>query len=383
MIHRISRRQENGVVNRANSTSTSQQLREWKYKCKYYQWGSFITGLPKETMDQEKRNISNEIDIEESEAEHQLQDDEDSETSDSPDHVETVDEEEKVETTDNKKNGPFRLSEEHRQIVERTFNGMKKERMWRLSTGKYVEKELFELGKKLEFEHVVHSFIVDVDDVIIRQHFNMTELDEIDNAPGPQEPELSDEIVEFLNKFFHKTRLNDIRKIIKEMIFDDNYDHEKDHDKDYIIYALYSLVREIQSESLKDVNLEAWFNCHVWNSIFDQAFGDLKAISVVRGESSSLASASRKNSKRKSGERRKMGHRGDWILRSVSNGVKDEFGAGEAGKIWVDKNGTKILKEKGLKLPKTLKDMLIKLMDKVDWDVKRCLEIQTVGMIHA
>jgi hypothetical protein len=77
-----------------------------------------------------------------------------------------------------------------------------------------------------------------------------------------------------------------------------------------------------------------------------------------------------------------MGRRGDWILRRVSNGVKDEFGAGEAGKSWTDKNGTKVLKEK-LKLLKTLKDMLIKLMDKVDWDVEMCSKIQTVGMIHA
>jgi hypothetical protein len=48
---------------------------------------------------------------------------------------------------------------------------------------------------------------VDVDDVIIRQHFDKTELDEIDDAPDPQVPELSDEIVEFLNKFSHKVIL--------------------------------------------------------------------------------------------------------------------------------------------------------------------------------
>ncbi|CAB4426879.1 unnamed protein product [Rhizophagus irregularis] len=101
------------------------------------------------------------MDIKENEAVHELHDD-----LDTSDHEETADEEEEVvETTDNKKvkenkNGSFRLSEEHRQIVEQAFNGMKKERMWRLSTEKYVEKELFELGKKLEFEHAVHSFIV-------------------------------------------------------------------------------------------------------------------------------------------------------------------------------------------------------------------------------
>ncbi|CAG8544462.1 11598_t:CDS:2 [Ambispora leptoticha] len=146
---------------------------------------------------------------------------------------------------------------------------------------------------------------------------------------------------------------------------------------------IHCKVREIQSGSLKVANLEAWFNCHVWNVVFDQAFGDVNAISVVRGESTSLASASRKNIKRLSGERRKMGRRIDWILRSISNGDRDEFGAGEAGKSWVDKNGTKFLKEAGLKLPKTLKDMLVKLMEKAGWDEESRAKIQTVGIIHA
>ena len=45
-----------------------------------------------------------------------------------------------------------------------------------------------------------------------------------------------------------------------------------------------------------------------------------------------------------------MDHRVDWNLRSVSNGDKDEFGAGEARKSWMDENETKFLKETGLKV---------------------------------
>lgn len=102
-----------------------------------------------------------------------------------------------------------------------------------------------------------------------------------------------------------------------------------------------------------------------------------------RGETTSLATASRKNAKRKSGERRKMGRRGDWILRSVTNGDKHEFGAGEAGNVWTDDHGTKFLKEAGLKLPKVLKDMLIKLMKKIDWNERKRTRMQTVGIIHS
>ncbi|CAB4489140.1 hypothetical protein RhiirA1_535817 [Rhizophagus irregularis] len=187
----------------------------------------------------QKSDKYNETDIEENEAVHELHDD-----LDTSDHEETADEEEEVvETTDNKKvkknkNRLFRLSEKHQQIVKRVFNGMKKGRMWRLSTEKYVKKKLFELGKKLEFEqsflflNAVHSFIVDVDDVIIKQHFSKTELDEIDDAPSSQIPELLDEIVEFLSKFDYKTKLSDIRDIIRETMFDGNYNHEKDNDND-------------------------------------------------------------------------------------------------------------------------------------------------------
>ncbi|CAG8699506.1 3960_t:CDS:2, partial [Acaulospora morrowiae] len=280
-------------------------------------------------------------------------------------------------------NGPFLLTTEHRQEIQDVYKKMKKERMWKLPTGRYVEEELFKLGKKLKFEHAVHSFIVDVDDETIRNHFNEAELDEIDCTLGPQVPELSDDITNCLDKFIDKTNLNEIREIIKDLMFGSNYDHKNHHDIDYVIFALYALIREIQNGSLKDNNLETWFNCHIWNAFLDQAFGDLNAISIVRGESTSLASATRKNIKRRLGERRRMGCRTDWILRSINNGDRDEFGAGEVGKSWEDENGTKFLKEAGLKLPKTLKDMLVKLMKKADFDEEKCAKIQTVGIIHA
>ncbi|CAG8700541.1 16043_t:CDS:2, partial [Racocetra fulgida] len=73
----------------------------------------------------------------------------------------------------------------------------------------------------------------------------------------------------------------------------------------------------------------------------------------------------------------------DWILRSTGKGDNDEFGVGEAGHSWKDKYGTKFLKESGTKLPKNLKDMIMKLMEKVKWNPAKYNEIQTVGIIHA
>ncbi|RGB37265.1 hypothetical protein C1646_57421 [Rhizophagus diaphanus] len=241
---------------------------------------------------------------------------------------------------------------------------MDKQYMWKLSSGRFVEEELYKLGQGLEFEHAIHSFILDVEDGSIVEHFTETELREINRTSIPEVPELSDEIDEFLRKFLGKTNLNEIRQIIKESSFGNDYDHDKHHDLDYICLALHTLVREIQNGSIKDTNLENWYNCHVWSVLFDQAFGDIK------GESTSISTATRKNNtaKRKPGERRKIGRRGDWILRAVGNSKKDEFGAGEAGKDWVDEYGTKYLREIGLKLPKTLKDMLVNLIERIKWN---------------
>ncbi|CAJ0906525.1 21975_t:CDS:2, partial [Entrophospora sp. SA101] len=62
-----------------------------------------------------------------------------------------------------------------------------------------------------------------------------------------------------------------------------------------------------------------------------------------------------------------MGCRGDWVLRSITNGDKDEFGMGELD----------------LKSPKNPKDMLVKLMEKVSWNPTQCDKIQTIGIIHS
>ncbi|CAI2175886.1 19774_t:CDS:2 [Funneliformis geosporum] len=268
--------------------------------------------------------------------------------------------------------------------------------MWKLSSGRIVEEEIYKLGQEQEFEHAIHSFILDVEDELIMEHFTQEELEEIDSIPIPEVPELSKEVDDFLRKFLGKINLNEIRQIIKESIFGNDYDREKHHDVDYISLALYSFeltekvktnyrVKEIENGNLKDTNLDNWYNCHIWNVIFDQAFGDIKAVAVIRGESTSISTATRKNTKakRKSGERRKIGRRGDWILRAVGNGKKDEFGAGEAGKDWVDKYGTKYLREIGLKLPKTLKDMLVNLMERIKWNKEVRRQIQTIGIIHA
>ncbi|CAI2193680.1 13345_t:CDS:10 [Funneliformis geosporum] len=265
----------------------------------------------------------------------------------------------------------LRLSEANRKEIDEAYKLMDRQYMWELSSGKVIEEELYKLGRELEFEHAVHSFILDIDDELVADCFTETELREIELTPIPEVPELSDELK-------GNTTTN------KGTKFRIDYDCEKHHDMDYICLALHALIREIESGKITEANLENWFNCHVWSMVFDHAFENIKAISVVRGESTSVSTATRKNkkTKRKSGNRRKIGRRGDWILRAVGNGDKNEFGAGEAGKSWVDQYGTKYLREGGLKLPKVLKDMLLNLREKIGWNEEARKKIQTVGIIH-
>nr|CAG8474573.1 11599_t:CDS:2 [Entrophospora candida] len=100
--------------------------------------------------------------------------------------------------------------------------------MWYMTNGKFVEEELYKLGLQLEYENAVHSFIIDVDDEIVKKHFNEEELSSI---PAPMIHNLSDDIIEYLKKFVDK----------KFERFDKNYDKHNYHDLDYIKFTLYAL----------------------------------------------------------------------------------------------------------------------------------------------
>ncbi|CAG8749629.1 2541_t:CDS:2, partial [Acaulospora morrowiae] len=116
------------------------------------------------------------------------------------DHEEVIEDQEVWDATDNKveeakknKTGPIKLSEENRKGVDECYKLMDRRYMWKLSSGKVIEDELYKLGRELEFEHAVHSFILDIDDELVADCFTEAELREIELTPIPEVPELSDE----------------------------------------------------------------------------------------------------------------------------------------------------------------------------------------------
>ncbi|RIB14159.1 hypothetical protein C2G38_2195898 [Gigaspora rosea] len=93
-----------------------------------------------------------------------------------------------------KKNSKIPLQEKQKKEINDNFNFMVKNKIWKLSFGRYVEEELYELGKKLGYDHTIHSFILDVKDEVVLNHFTKEEVEEIDQIPGPAISELSENV---------------------------------------------------------------------------------------------------------------------------------------------------------------------------------------------
>ena len=73
-----------------------------------------------------------------------------------------------------------------------------------------------------------------------------------------------------------------------------------------------------------------------------------------------------------------MGRRGDLIIHRDSM----EFGCGEAGNLFKGNNGTKILRVRGLKTPKMMKDQFDDLCTHVKSREKIVRNLMTIGFIH-
>jgi len=76
-------------------------------------------------------------------------------------------------------------------------------------------------------------------------------------------------------------------------------------------------------------------------------------------------------------KRKSMGRRGDLIIRKWHT----KYGCGEAGKIFEGINGTKIIKEGGLKMPKMLRDMFNDLCETMKMRKDKIRKLETVGFI--
>ncbi|GET57839.1 hypothetical protein GLOIN_2v1660810 [Rhizophagus irregularis DAOM 181602=DAOM 197198] len=74
---------------------------------------------------------------------------------------------------------------------------------------------------------------------------------------------------------------------------DQDFNRSRDFDRDWIRNTVYNLLLEYESNALMSDHLELWILVHVWNFTY-KVFNDIEEVKVVRGESCSLSSSTRK-----------------------------------------------------------------------------------------
>ncbi|CAJ0640116.1 13_t:CDS:2 [Entrophospora sp. SA101] len=304
------------------------------------------------------------------------------------------------------------------ELFTQRFETMKNEKKWKLKTGKYVEDVLYDLGKKSKFHkreramlHImvlllciiadrpkfhsysslVHSFIVDPEDKFLQSGFTTDELTEICETMTVQEaPQIEGELLEYIDTFA-KTSTKDIREALYAShprlcrdynpLVDFAYEHVRTTVTDWV------RLLEMHPNPLTQQDLpESWFRINVWRTV-DIAFSDTPFVFFVGGEKAGLASTERKNRGRTLNnihqmQRKKIGKKGDGYVRTFGS-RPIEWAASEAGSKWEGEQGTKLIKERGLSLPKTLKDIFISLARKVNFSEEKIRKINVPGFVHS
>ncbi|RUP43198.1 hypothetical protein BC936DRAFT_137490, partial [Jimgerdemannia flammicorona] len=276
-------------------------------------------------------------------------------------------------------------SEPDYESFTRAYNSMENDKKWVLTTGTIVEDALYDFGVKCMHEHLCHSFVVDPDDenYLNEGVFTQHELEEIRDFQKKVLPPVPRDLLLYLDSFRMGTTADLRRLVFRQEAMDQNFDRHKDFDRDWIRNTVYNLLREYEADSLTKKHLELWLLIHV-GSFIDKAFEDISGIVAVRGESCCLASSARKNGKRTVAalimlKRKMLGRRSDLIIRKISM----EYGCAEAGRLFEGEKGTKLLREKGLKTPKMLKDIFNNLCAAVDGDEQKVRKLESIGFLHA
>jgi hypothetical protein len=181
----------------------------------------------------------------------------------------------------------------------------------------------------------------------------------------------------YIDSYNKKTSKEILQQLFISQEFDEDYNHKDSHDYDWVCCTVYNLLREYGAGTLKKKRSEEWYMSHVWN-FTDTVFNDEMEIAVLRGETSSSSSSKRKNKDRSIAaldhlERKKIGYKCNTIFARESCGHDEtiEYGASEAGKLYDGNEAPKRLEEGFVKLPKCLKDIIVK--------VNNPEEMQTVG----
>lgn len=159
-----------------------------------------------------------------------------------------------------------------RPEVDTSFESLRNENKWTLSTGTVVENQLYEFGKLQIGDHPSQSFIFDVNDselYIKHGTFTSDEIEEIMTDKNNFPLQLPDDFKQYLNKFNCKSAV-DIRKALNEkQSWEECYDdREKHFDLDWIKLSVYTLVkRQFEERPLGELVQHSYLvhnRPHIW-----------------------------------------------------------------------------------------------------------------------
>ncbi|RHZ63148.1 hypothetical protein Glove_332g53 [Diversispora epigaea] len=198
-----------------------------------------------------------------------------------------------------------------------------KDGKWTLSIGKVIEDTLYIFG--------------------------MDQIDEIKNFNKKEFLLIPDDLLKYFNNF-RKFNTADLRELIfRSDLRDQPFDRLKDFDYDWILL-------EYEANHLTKDHLEAW-------SFVDKAFLNIDGMKISSYTSTTPL------------KRKLMGQCDDLIVQKWHT-------EHEAGKIFEENNGTKIIKG-GLKMPKMLRNMFNDLCEAMEIQESKIRKLETIGFIIA
>ncbi|ORE16683.1 hypothetical protein BCV71DRAFT_244460 [Rhizopus microsporus] len=203
------------------------------------------------------------------------------------------------------------------------------------------------------------NFIIAPNDPVWKSRFTADELKEIRSKNPNPLPPCSDTLLNYLNIFTDLIISFINFKTVDELIKQTrkhHFDFDSEFDLDWAQQLMQSALRLFKSHyiPLTDQS-EADIIRRIWYFV-DTAFDDV-SIDVRTREKESRASSSRQNQGRINKERKKHGHKTDFLFKFNQG----ELDCAEVGKEDAGDGGTKEMKELGLKCPKMMKDQLWQL----------------------
>ncbi|KAG2224845.1 hypothetical protein INT45_008027, partial [Circinella minor] len=261
-------------------------------------------------------------------------------------------------TNSSKSTSRHTLSETEQAYVNSLYQKLNDKKMWVLKSGRKVEKIMEECARDSKEEQGTHSMIIDPLDPVWESYFTEDELEEISSTNPPQLPSLTPQMTEYLKKFDNLTDLDELFDKANE----DKFNPKKDADLYWLKQSIINALELYYCNFLnKEVKSASDLLHRIWRPVY-LCFDQSPNISVTSGEKTCYASVRKRETEREvtiEAPRRFFGTRTDLLFYTQT--TMREIGTTEVGLRSITESN-KSINELELKVPKTMKDMLLRLI---------------------